>query len=142
MHRFAAVLLAAVALPVFALEPNAQLKSTPLLKTTTSWDGKPLAWPAGRAEVTALLVEIAPGGETGWHRHPVPSFGYVLEGTLEVSLADGRRKRLNAGEALAEVVDTAHDGRNVGTQPLKLLVFYAGSAGTALTQKEAAAPAP
>ncbi len=139
MHRLVAVLLAVAAVPALALEPNAQLKATALLKATTSWDGKPLAWPAGQAEVTALLIEIAPGGETGWHRHPLPSFGYVLEGTLEVSLTDGRRKRLNAGEALAEVVDTAHNGRNVGTQPLKLLVFYAGNAGATLTQKEAAA---
>jgi len=139
MHRLVAVLLAAVAVPALALEPNAQLKATPLLKTTTSWDGKPLVWPAGQSEVTALLIEIAPGGETGWHRHSVPSFGYVLEGTLEVSLTDGRRKRLNAGETLAEVVDTAHNGRNVGAQPLKLLVFYAGNAGAALTQKEPAA---
>ena len=73
MHRLVAVLLAAVAVPALALEPNAQLKATPLLKTTTSWDGKPLVWPAGQAEVTALLIEIAPGGETGWHRHSVPS---------------------------------------------------------------------
>jgi quercetin dioxygenase-like cupin family protein len=87
----------------------------------------------GQAEITGLLLEIAPGGETGWHKHPVPSFGMVLEGTLEVTLKDGKTRRVNAGEAIAEVVDTWHNGRNVGDTPLKLVVFYAGAADTPLT---------
>ena len=111
----------------YALESSQTVKVTQLLKTTTSWNGAPIKYPQGQAEVTTLLVEIAPGGETHWHEHPVPSFGYLLEGTLEVSLADGRKKLLKAGEALAEVIATAHNGRNVGTTPLKLIVFYAGA---------------
>jgi quercetin dioxygenase-like cupin family protein len=51
----------------------------------------------------------------------------LLEGTLEVSLADGKKKLLQPGEALAEVIATAHNGRNVGKTPLKLIVFYAGA---------------
>jgi len=82
-----------------------------------------------------MLIEIAPGGETGWHLHPVPSFGMVVQGELEVSLKDGRKKRLKAGDALAEVVNTAHNGRNVGTEAVKLVVFYAGSKGLSLSQK-------
>ena len=35
--------------------------------------------------------------------------------------------------ALAEVVDTLHNGRNVDKNPLKLLVIYAGSVGMPLT---------
>lgn len=58
---------------------------------------------------------------------------------LEVTLQDGRSKRLHTGEALAEVVDTAHNGRNVGDGPLRLVVFYAGAAGHPLTVKEARA---
>ena len=110
-----------------AIEPNPGVKVTQLLKTTTSWNGAPIKYPQGQAEITSLMVEIAPGGETNWHEHPVPSFGYLVEGTLEVSLADGRKKLLKAGEALAEVIATAHNGRNVGTTPLKLIVFYAGA---------------
>ncbi|MDG4551860.1 MAG: cupin domain-containing protein [Candidatus Contendobacter sp.] len=119
-----------------ALDPTTTVRTTPLLKTTTSWNGQPLAYPAGPAEITALQVEIAPGGETGWHQHPVPSFGFVLEGTLEVTLKDGQVKRLNPGEALAEVVNTTHNGRNVGAVPVKIMVFYAGTPGQPLTIKE------
>ena len=80
-------------------------------------------------------MEIAPGGETGWHQHPVPSFGLLLEGTLEVTLQDGQIKRLNPGDALAEVVNTTHNGRNVGAVPVKIVVFYAGTPGQPLTIK-------
>ena len=119
-----------------ALDPTATVRVTPLLKTTTSWNGQPLTYPTGSAEITGLQVEIAPGGETGWHQHPVPSFGFMLEGTLEVTLKEGQVKRLNPGEALAEVVNTPHNGRNVGTVPVKIIVFYAGASGQSLTRKE------
>lgn len=138
MNRLIAVSLLLLAPSLAsAFEPTATLKVTPLLKSAASWDNKPLAWPAGQAEATAVIVEIAPGGETGWHKHPVPSFGTVLEGTLEVQLKDGSTKRVEQGQALAEVVDTWHNGRNLDPKkPLKLLVFYAGTAGTPLTVKE------
>lgn len=116
-----------------AIDNNLAVKVTPLLKTTSSWDGKQIVYPEGQAEITALLVEIAPGGETGWHHHPVPSFAMLLEGTLEVTLKDGRVKRMQPGEALAEVVDTMHVGRTVGATPAKIVVFYTGAVGKALT---------
>lgn len=118
-----------------ALDQSASVKVTPLLKSSSSWNGAQLAWPAGQAEVTALQIEIAPGAETGWHLHPVPSFAYVLEGELEVGLKDGAVQRFAAGQALAEVVGTMHNGRNVGSGPVKLVVFYVGAAGSTLTIK-------
>lgn len=135
MRRFVVLLLATLALPAAALDGIPNVKSTPVLKSTTSWDGQALAWPAGQAEASMLLVEIAPGQETGWHSHPVPSFAYVLAGELEVALEDGRKHRIGVGQALAEVVGRKHNGRNVGSGPVKLLVFYAGAQGVALTQK-------
>lgn len=126
--------------PAFALEQSSSVQVATVLKTQSSWDGKPLAYPEGQAEVTGMLIEIAPGGETGWHLHPVPSFGMVLEGELEVQLKNGAIKRLKAGEALAEVVNTLHNGRNTGQAPVKLVVFYAGAAGQALAVREKPQP--
>ena len=116
-----------------AVEQNSAVKVTSLLKTTSGWDGKQIVYPDGQAEMTALLVEIAPGESTGWHQHPVPSFGFLLEGTLEITLTDGRVKRMEAGEALSEVTDTMHIGRAVSKTPVKIVVFYAGAIGKALT---------
>lgn len=121
--------------PALALETAGAVTATTLLKTTTTWNGGKLAWPEGQAEATMLKIEIAPGGETGWHLHPVPSFGIVVQGTLEVTLKDGKTKRLLPGEALPEVVDTLHNGRNVGEDPVHLIVFYAGREGAPLSVK-------
>ena len=133
--RTALICMAAALLPfaVHAIEPSATVKVTPLLKTTQTWNGAPIKYPEGQAQISALMIEIAPGGETNWHEHPVPSFGVLLEGTLEVSLADGRKKLIKPGEAVAEVIATAHNGRNVGTTPVKLVVFYAGAVDQPLT---------
>jgi quercetin dioxygenase-like cupin family protein len=119
-----------------SIEQSDAIKITPVLKTQTSWDGKDIVYPQGKAEVTGMIVEIAPGGETGWHSHPVPSFGMVLEGELEVHFKNGDVKHLKAGESAAEVVNTLHNGRNPGKVPVKLVVFYAGTVDQKLTVKE------
>jgi len=126
-----AIVLYFVLTPVVAsaIDSTADVKVTPLIQTSESWNGAPIVYPQGKAQVTGLLVEIAPGGETGWHSHAVPSFAFVLDGVLEITLSDGRTKRLQAGEALAEVVNTLHNGRNVGDRPVKIVVFYAGIEG-------------
>jgi quercetin dioxygenase-like cupin family protein len=114
-----------------AIETSSAVKVTPVLKTSQSWDGALLKYPQGQAEITGVRIEIAPGGETGWHLHPVPSFGVVLQGQLEIKLKNGKTNVVKAGGALAEVVNTAHSGKNIGTEPVLLLIFYAGAVGQA-----------
>jgi quercetin dioxygenase-like cupin family protein len=133
LHFLALATVLAWAGPASALDNSASVKVTPLLKTSTSWDGKPLVYPQGQAEVTALIVEIAAGGQTGWHEHSVPSFAYVLEGTLEVTQGDGKTRLLHPGEILPEVVQTLHNGRALGDQPVKLFVLYTGIVNQPLT---------
>jgi quercetin dioxygenase-like cupin family protein len=116
-----------------AIEPSTVVKVKEVLKTSTTWNGAPIKYPEGQPEITGLVIEVAPGGETSWHEHPFPSVGMVLEGTLEVTLTDGKKKLIKSGEAIAEVINTAHNGRNIGTGTLKLLVFYSGAVGKPLT---------
>lgn len=134
----ALALMALATVPALAQLAPAPVKAMPLLKTDRSWDGSALAYPAGAAEVTALLIEVAPGAETGWHHHPVPSFAYLLEGELEIRLRTGQSRRVTAGQAVAEVVDTAHNGRNPGTVPTRLVVFYIGTPSRPITVNESA----
>ena len=56
--------------------------------------------------------------------HASPSF---LKGELLVELKDGRTKKLKAGDTLAEVINTPHNGKNIGKTTLKIAVFYAGN---------------
>ena len=118
-----------------ALENVDGIQVKRILDTSTTWNGGEIRYPEGQAHITGLLVEIPVGAETGWHSHPVSSFGVIVEGELEIRLQDGRTKRVKAGEGLAEVISTLHNGKNVGAVPVKLYVFYAGAAGMTLTQK-------
>lgn len=101
-----------------------------LLRTGVTADGTVIAYPVtDRPEVTAMLVELSPGSETGWHKHPVPVYAYLLSGTLEVELAGGKTLQYRAGDAIIEVVGTLHNGRAAGIEPVRLIVFYTGVQG-------------
>jgi len=109
-----------------------------LLKTTTTGDGIPLVYPTGEAMVTARLVEIPPGGETGWHRHPIPLFAYILEGEMTIIPDGAPPKHFKAGEAFMETAGW-HNGRNEGDVPVRLLSVYSGAVDIPLAIKK---PAP
>lgn len=77
-----------------------------------------------------MTVELLPGSETGWHKHPVPVYAYVISGKLTVEIEGGKQLSFDAGEAIIEVVNTLHNGKNIGNEPVKLAVFYLGDEGT------------
>ncbi len=105
--------------------PSVQIDEN--LSTTKTWDGTSIHYPSGTAKVTGAIITLPPGTETGWHMHPVPCIALILEGELLVELKDGRTKKLKAGDTLAEVIQTPHNGKNIGKVPLKIAVFYAGN---------------
>ena len=106
---------------------------TPLLQSSTDVLGEPLAYPDGTPNVTAAIVTIPPGGETGWHEHEVPLFAYLLEGELTVDYGEKGTKTYHAGEAVLEAMNWPHNGTNTGTVPMKLIAVYMGSASAANT---------
>lgn len=132
------LLLASMLAPLLAdaseAPPAPRLRE--VLRTTSTWAGGPIDFPQQPKEIVGVVVEIPPGAETGWHSHTAPSFAFVLSGVLEVQLRDGRIKRAQAGQAFAEVIDVAHNGRNVGDGPVKLIVFYTTQLGAPLTRRE------
>lgn len=114
---------------------------SPLLVTSTTADGAPIVYPeTDTPEVRVLLIEVPPGAETGWHIHPMPCYGYILSGSITVELEDGTRHTFRKGEALAEIVNTPHNGKNTGTEPTRILMTVVGSKGVPVAQP-AAAPA-
>lgn len=100
---------------------------TPLLQDGKDVLGTPLAYPAGKPNVTAAIVTIPPGGQTGWHQHDVPLFAYVLEGELTVDYGEKGTKTYRAGDSVLEAVGWPHNGTNTGTVPMKLVAVYMGS---------------
>jgi quercetin dioxygenase-like cupin family protein len=120
----------------FGADYDGGVKVTLIKKATTTSNGQKLAYPrAGNAEVTALIVEIPPGGSTGWHSHPVPVYAYVLAGTLTVEMDPGDPRTFKEGDALFEVMNTPHLGKNLGKELVKLVVFYTGIEETPNTVK-------
>jgi quercetin dioxygenase-like cupin family protein len=117
--------------PLSAADDPGGVRSRIVLKTTTTATGEKVSYPrAGEPEVTAAVVEIPPGTATGWHRHRVPLYAWVVAGTLTVDYEDGTSATIKAGEALVEAVGIAHNGRCAGAETVKLLVFYTGVLGT------------
>ena len=94
-----------------------EIEITPLVRTSTTVAGQSILYPrTNDPQVTALLVEIPPGAETGWHTHPFPIYVYVLSGELTVEIAGGKTNTFKTGDAIVESVNLLHNGRS-GTQP-------------------------
>jgi quercetin dioxygenase-like cupin family protein len=110
-----------------------------LLDTGTTTLGQKLSYPAGAPHVTAVIVTMQPGETTGWHQHDVPMFCYMLEGEITVDYGKSGARTYRKGDALMEAIDVAHDGRNTGKSPARVLVVFMGAAGVPDTVKE---PAP
>jgi D-alanyl-D-alanine dipeptidase len=107
-----------------------------LFQTGETTTGEKVAWPGGTAaQITAQIVTIAPGQTTGWHRHGVPTFGYVLSGELEVEYDGIGRRVLKEGDSLMEAMKTAHNAVNLGTEPVRILAVFMGAQGKPTTMK-------
>jgi uncharacterized cupin superfamily protein len=87
-------------------------------------------------ELVMALVEIAPGGSTGRHRHPGIELGYVMEGSLEVQRDGQATEILGAGQPFKN--DGFHTATNRGATPTRLLAVFAVEKGKPMAE---AAPA-
>jgi quercetin dioxygenase-like cupin family protein len=128
-----ATVLVAASFATALAEDASALKPTvaPVLQSSTTIIGQDIAYPKGEAQVTAAIVTIPPGGQTGWHVHPVPLFGYMLEGELTVDYGDKGTHTYKTGEALMEAMNWPHNGMNKGTVPVRILTVYSGAKGIA-----------
>ena len=105
-------------------------KVSPVLKGTATATGQKLQYPqTDKPEIESVLIEIAPGGESGRHMHPVPTYVYVLEGTLTVEMDQGTPREYAAGSGFLESMNTWHNGKNLGQAPVKVLVVFVSEEG-------------
>jgi quercetin dioxygenase-like cupin family protein len=139
MHQLSIVILRSTML-LLAFLPglvSAELAVTEILKTNKSWNGDTFSYLAGTPEVTTLFLSMDEGDETGFHCHPVPVFGYILEGELHVESDSGKTEILRKGDATVETMNKLHNGHAVGG-PVQLVAFFAGVEATpnSLTQEQ------
>ncbi|MCX5516778.1 cupin domain-containing protein [Kaistia algarum] len=140
MRGFKAIVAAALvlgasgALAEESYKPSVKVQR--LLDTETTTSGDAIQYPKiDDPEVQSLLVEIPPGGETGWHEHPYPAYAYILQGAIEVQMADGRKQTFKAGDSFAEMVNRPHDGRVVGNEAVRILMIVTGEKGKPFSVK-------
>lgn len=77
-------------------------------------------------------LTIQPGGHTGWHTHPGPTFVAVAsgEGTLYHAMAGCPSVKYATGAGFLQPPTEVHNMRNEGSTPLVLWAFYALPPGT------------
>jgi quercetin dioxygenase-like cupin family protein len=90
--------------------------------------------PAGPTyEAVMGVAEIAPGANSGKHRHNGIEVGYVLEGTVIVEPAGQPAVTYAAGQAF-ENPGGVHNARNPGKTPVKILAVYIVQKGKPLAE--------
>ena len=77
-------------------------------------------------------LTIQPGGHTGWHTHPGPTFVAVAQGqgTLYHAMSGCPSVKYATGAGFMQPPTEVHNMRNEGTEPLVLWAFYALPPGT------------
>ena len=137
-HLCAALLIASAAILLGTLKSAAQNEPDveTLLDTQTTILAQPIAYPTqGAARITAVIVTLAPGEETGRHRHAVPLYGQVLSGQLTIGYDGHGSKTFRAGDAFMEALGTWHNGRNSGDEPVRILAVFLGAEGIANSER-------
>lgn len=69
-------------------------------------------------------AEFIPGGAAGRHTHPGEELGYIVEGTLELTIDGQPPKTLKAGDVFFVPAGVVHDGKNVGSGKAVVLATY------------------
>ncbi len=124
------ILLALLILAGTSYRAATREEATTLLSTGKTVLGQTFAYPtAAPAEVTVVIVTMLPGEETGWHKHDVPMFGWMLDGEITVDYGDKGTHIYRKGDALIEAVDVAHNGRNTGVGNARILAVFMGADG-------------
>lgn len=118
-------------------KPDNHIRSTQLIKSSTSWDGQPLpAYKTGTPEITILRITIPAGSTLPMHKHPVINAGVLLKGELTVITENGDILYLKPYDPIVETVKTWHYGRNDGDEAAEIIVFYAGEKHVPLSIKK------
>ena len=109
---------------------NDRFSAIVLTQHTETLSGKKIVYPnTDVAQIESHLVTIKPGGETGRHYHPGPTYMYVIEGILVVQLDDGTQKEYRSGQDLLEDGRVWVNNKNPGSTPTKFLAVIVGERG-------------
>ncbi len=132
-----AVLAGILSLATFNTPSAAQTGITihRLLQTTTTLTGQRFELPHFRNQVTAVLIELASGGQTGSVTLFFPSVLYLIEGALSLEIQDRPPRTISAGQAIAAPLRTPFNSANRGATSAKFLTVYFGEQRKPLAER-------
>ena len=99
---------------------------------------------SGPCDIAFQQLTIAPGGHTGWHTHPGPTFVAVAqgEGTLYHGVSGCPAHKYAPNSGFFQPTTEVHNFRNEGSTQLTVFAFYMLPSGTANTAIRVDQPQP
>jgi len=115
-----------------SIEPQEEFKAKELFEKDLR------AYAGGDLVLSVGEITIAPDASGSRHRHPGPTFVYVLEGAVEIELEGAPAKVYRAGETFYEDPHQLHISTKNGskTEPARILVYHLSHKGEPLTLPE------
>jgi quercetin dioxygenase-like cupin family protein len=100
----------------------------------TSVDDPAVNWRASFAtcggnhsvQSSTIVYEIAPGGHLGWHTDATEETQYIIDGTGELCMEDGKYP-VGPGSVFVLPTNVRHDLVNTGKEPLRAVAFFAAA---------------
>ena len=89
-------------------------------------------------EAVAARVEVAAGGQSGWHTHPGDEISVVNEGEVVLMVAGQAPRKVVAGEGFVIPAGTPHNAKNESAAPVKLVGVYVVEKGKPLASPASA----
>jgi quercetin dioxygenase-like cupin family protein len=113
--------------PVVASEklPRAHVQGSK--DTTVRWVGAFATCGGNNAVQSSTIVyEIEPGGHLGWHTDATEETQYIIAGTGELRMEDGKHV-VGPGSVFALPANVRHDLANIGTDTLRAVAFFSAA---------------
>ena len=111
-------------------ESGITAESTSIQHNSTDVLKQPFNYPQGIPNINPPNVTLGVHEETSWHKHSVPLWVYVTEGSFTVDYGSKGKKVMNKGMSYVEAMNWCHKGIN-GPQESKAIVVYMGAVSTA-----------
>jgi quercetin dioxygenase-like cupin family protein len=83
-------------------------------------------------EAVIVRVDLDAGAVAGKHTHPGEEIAYIMEGEAELLIDGEPPRKVKAGDAFVIPAGKAHDAKNTGSVPLKLVGVYVVEKGKPL----------
>ncbi len=126
LQKFTVFILLMISFSVRA-QYNKKLVVEELLQSDVNSLGQKIIYPEVKdAKVTIKKITFPPGETTGWHKHVIPVFSYIIKGTLTVETQEGKVMQYKENTCFAESYNIYHKGTNNENTDLVVIAIYLG----------------